>query len=80
MQADGRQVTYVHLLFDQHEIVCGNGLESESYHPGAETLDAFDAETRAEILELMDGQNGYGPTARPELKLHESRLLSDPNL
>ena len=78
VQADGRQVTYVHLLFDQHEIVCGNGLESESYHPGAETLDAFDAETRAEVLELMEGWGEYGPTARPELKSHESRLLSGP--
>lgn len=75
VQADGRQVTYVHLLFDQHEIVCGNGLESESYHPAAETLDAFDAETRAEVLEFMADLNGYGPTARPALKSHESRLL-----
>ncbi|OUS37242.1 hypothetical protein A9Q94_06475 [Rhodobacterales bacterium 56_14_T64] len=75
VQADGQQVIYVHLLFDQHEIICGNGLESESYHPAAETLDAFDAETRAEVLELMEDLNGYGPTARPTLKSHESRLL-----
>ncbi|AZV80920.1 hypothetical protein EBB79_23625 (plasmid) [Parasedimentitalea marina] len=76
VQADGQQVTYVHLLFDQHEIVYGNGLESESYHPGAETLDAFDVETRAEILDLMPDRDNYGPTARPALKSHESFLLS----
>ncbi|PCJ07201.1 MAG: 2,3,4,5-tetrahydropyridine-2,6-carboxylate N-succinyltransferase [Rhodobacteraceae bacterium] len=75
VQADGRPVTYVHLLFDQHEIICGNGLESESYHPSEETLEAFDAETRAEVLELMADLNTYGPTARPALKSHESRLL-----
>jgi len=75
VQADGRQVTYVHLLFDQHEIVSGNGLESESYHPAAETLDAFDAETRAEFFELIADLNAYGSTARPTLKSHESRLL-----
>ncbi len=75
VQADGQSVTYVHLLFDQHEIIRGNGLESESYHPGAETIDAFDAETRAEVLDLMAGRNDYGPTARPALKSHESRLL-----
>lgn len=75
VQADGQPVTYVHLLFDQHEIICGNGLESESYHPGAETMDAFDAETRAEVLDLMADQTSYGPTARPTLKSHESRLL-----
>ncbi len=78
VQADGRRLTYVHLLFDQHEIVCGNGLESESYHPGAETLNAFDTETRAEILELMADLDGYSPTARPALKSHESRLLFPP--
>jgi len=75
VQADGQPVIYVHLLFDQHEIICGNGLESESYHPGAETLDAFDSETRAEILDLMLDRQGYGPTARPALKSHESKLL-----
>ena len=77
VRADGRQVTYVHLLFDEHEIVCGNGLESESYHPGAETLDGFDAETRAEIFEFLPDWTEYGPAARPALKSHESLLLSD---
>jgi len=75
VQADGQHVTYVHLLFDQHEIVCGNGLESESYHPGAETLNAFDEETRAEVLSLMTDLDSYGPTARLTLKSYESRML-----
>ncbi|MFT6458311.1 Hint domain-containing protein [Pseudophaeobacter arcticus] len=73
--ADGQQVTYVHLLFDQHEILCGNGLQSESYHPGAETLGSFDAETQAEVLEFMSDCDDYGPTARTTLKSHESRLI-----
>ena len=80
VQADGHQVTYVHLLFDQHEIVFGNGLESESYHPGAETLEAFDADTRAEVLDFMPDLDSYGPTARLVLKSHESRLLSGAEL
>ncbi|TNJ41559.1 Hint domain-containing protein [Phaeobacter sp. B1627] len=75
VEANGRAVTYVHLLFDQHEIVLGNGLESESYHPGAETLDAFDVETRDEILNLMAEIGEYSPTARVALKSYESRLL-----
>ena len=66
----------MHLLFDQHEIICGNGLESESYHPGAETLDSFDSETRAEVLELMGGDlEGYGASARLSLKPFEARAL-----
>lgn len=79
-RADGSTVHYVHLLFDRHEIICGNGLASESYHPGAETLDAFDAETRAELFDLMPNlaaQDGpaYGPAARMSLKAHEAEVL-----
>lgn len=73
---DARPVTYVHLLFDQHEIICGNGLDSESYHPGQETMNSFDAETRAEVLELMGGDiEGYGASARLSLRPYEARAL-----
>lgn len=75
VDAHGGAVTYVHLLFDQHEIVTCEGFLSESYHPGAETLESFDAETRAEVLELMAEMDAYGPAARLEIKAHESRLL-----
>ncbi|NVK13095.1 MAG: Hint domain-containing protein [Rhodobacteraceae bacterium] len=75
LRADGQIVTYVHLLFDEHEILCSNGLETESYHPGAETLLSFDAETRDEVMEFIEEIEGYGPTARIALKSHESRLL-----
>ena len=75
-RADGRSVPYVHLLFDQHEIVCGNGLFSESYHPGCETVEGFDAETRAEILRVIGADlAAYGPSARPALKGYEAELL-----
>ncbi|NBT30524.1 MAG: 2,3,4,5-tetrahydropyridine-2,6-carboxylate N-succinyltransferase [Rhodobacteraceae bacterium] len=76
---DGQDVVYFHLLFDQHEIIVGNGLESESYHPGKETIDSFDAETRAEIFDLMpqlaNKIDAYGPTARTVLKSYESKVL-----
>lgn len=79
-RADGKPVTYYHLLFDRHEIVRGNGLDSESYHPGQETLDAFDVETREEILRLMPSSDalmgyGYGPTARVSLRSFEAKAL-----
>lgn len=75
-RVDARPVTYVHLLFDQHQIICGNGLESESYHPGAETLASFDGATRAEVLELMGGDlSAYGASARLSLKPFEARAL-----
>ena len=75
-------VTYVHLLFDRHEVIWGNGLASESYHPGRETIDSFDPETRAEVLALMPNLDalcgfGYGPTARTVLKSREVPLICD---
>lgn len=76
-RADGQAVTYVHLLFDHHQIVCGDGLWSESYQPGAETLDSFDAETRAEIFALMpDLDETDYPAARPSLRAYEAGLLA----
>ena len=79
-RADGKPVTYVHLLFDRHEIVRGNGIDSESYHPGHETVDSFDAETREEILRLMPNTDavigyGYGPAARISLRQYEAKAL-----
>jgi hypothetical protein len=77
---DGREVTYVHLLFNEHEIVMTDGLASESYHPGRQTMDGFDAETRDEILGLMPNMDammgyGYGPTARTSLRHPEAVAL-----
>jgi hypothetical protein len=75
-RADGQDTIYVHLLFDRHEIIRGDGLESESYHPGDQTLESFDPETRAEVLELIaDMQDPYGPSARVTVKAHERDLL-----
>ncbi|KPP84274.1 MAG: Hint domain [Rhodobacteraceae bacterium HLUCCO07] len=77
---DGQPVTYIHLLFDRHELICGNGLWSESYHPGRETAHSFDAETGEEIRRLFPElcrppAIGYGPTARMTLKSFEARLM-----
>lgn len=62
------EVTYFHLLFDSHQIVCGDGVQSESYFPGARVFDGTDAEAQAELValfpELTDGVRVYGDTAR----------------
>jgi len=78
---DGRALRYVHLLFDRHEIVCGNGLWSESYHPGPETMTGFDAQTEGELRRLFPdlfegmGAARYGPAARRVLRRYEAGLL-----
>lgn len=75
-----RTVTYVHLLFDRHQIVRSSGVWSESYQPGTETLRTFDAGTRDEVLALLPSNDaaagfGYGPAARPALKSYEARMV-----
>ena len=73
-------VEYFHIMFDQHEIVYSEGLESESFHPGQEILDGLEAETRHEILALFPQLEaisgaGYGPSARPTVTGTEARLM-----
>lgn len=73
----GGWVRYVHLLFDRHEIISAEGLESESFHPGPEVMGDMDAATRAELLTLFPGlASDYGPAARPEARAHEARLIT----
>lgn len=76
---EGGEVEYFHILFDAHEIVWANGAPSESFHPGAQGMDAFEAPLRAEIYqlfpELESNVDAYGPSARISLKQAEVSML-----
>lgn len=80
VQAPRREVTYVHILFDRHEIVDAEGVASESFHPGDYILSGDD-ELREEIValfpELADlaGARNWG-AARTVLKAREAQLLA----
>lgn len=73
------EVTYIHLVFDRHEIVFAENAPTESYFPGAEALSALDAATRAELFELFPELRnldlGRFTPARPLLRPFEARLL-----
>jgi hypothetical protein len=78
---EGGEVTYVHLLFDAHEIVVSNGLESESFLPGGQITNLFEEEAVAEICTLFpeldpETGDGYSPAARRILRKHEAALLN----
>lgn len=79
--AEGGQVEYFHMLFDDHEIVFANGAASESLHPGAENLDGFGEAAREEIFalfpELRDDPTAYGAAARTSLRAFEARVLAE---
>ncbi len=77
----GETVTYVHLLFDEHQVIFSEGLATESFLPGAQTVNSFEAEIVAEICELFPeidpvSGEGYSPAARRTLKGYEARLLA----
>ncbi|MGC9370154.1 MAG: Hint domain-containing protein [Paracoccaceae bacterium] len=72
--------TYVHFMFDQHEVVLSNGAWTESFQPGDYTLQGMGNAQRNEIFELFpelrnkEGLEGYS-AARKTLKRHEAALL-----
>lgn len=74
--------TYVHFLFDKHEVVLANGAWTESFQPGDYTLDGMGNAQRSEIFELFpeletrEGRENY-VAARKILKKHEAALLAE---
>jgi len=81
IQEEAGQVEYFHILFDTHEIIFANGVQSESFHPGEQGWRALNKATRDEILEIFPSlaQNtftDYGPCAYPAVLHKESALLA----
>ena len=77
----GGEVTYVHLMFDRHQVIFSEGLETESFMPGPETTNLLEQPAVDEICTLFPELDpttgeGYGGAARPSLKGYEARLLS----
>lgn len=74
---EGGEITYVHLLFDDHEILLADGAYCESFHPGYVGLSALDVMMRAELLaifpELRQLKGSRGKfLARPSLRAYEA--------
>ena len=74
-----REVTYVHLLFERHEIITANGIASESFHPASANLDQLDAADREGLLgllpDLAEDRMAYGGYARRALRKSEAAIL-----
>ncbi|WP_372603409.1 Hint domain-containing protein, partial [Actibacterium sp.] len=43
-------ITYYHLLFEQHEIILSNGLETESYQPSLRALGGMEEDARLDFM------------------------------
>ncbi|WP_168797715.1 Hint domain-containing protein [Aliishimia ponticola] len=78
---DVADVEYIHIMFDQHEVILSDGAWTESFQPGDMTLGAMGAEQRDEIFELFpelktrEGMGSYA-SARRSLKKHEALLVT----
>ncbi len=76
------EVTYHHILFDQHEIVFSEGVPTESFHPGHYSLPGLDSRSRQELFELFPQLRsdpvGFGPSARMSVKAAMAGVLLEP--
>ena len=74
------QTTYVHFMFERHEVVLSNGAWTESFQPGDYSLKGIGNSQRNEIMEIFPelatrtGLDGY-QSARKALKKYEAKLL-----
>ncbi len=73
-----RNVTYVHLMFENHQVIFAENVPSESFYPGPMALKAMKPHDRAAFARVMPSlelgdvtrdqvQTAYGLTARPFL-------------
>lgn len=73
------QVTYIHLLLANHEVVFANGLETESFLPEGEALEAVEQVQRERLIgampSLAEAGQGYSAPARRLLSQAEAAIL-----
>lgn len=71
---------YIHIMFEQHEVVLSDGIWTKSFQPGDMTLAGVSNAQRNEIVELFpelatsEGFERY-TSARRCLKNHKAELL-----
>lgn len=74
-----REVTYIHLMLAEHQILWANGVPTESFHPANTSLNTIAAEQRAGLLELFPhikrDLHSYGAFARRNLDKPEAAIL-----
>src|SRR6056297_2251094 len=80
LRVEGGTVEYFHLRFDRHQVVYSQGLETESFLPGPQIENCFEAEIIAEITAIFPQIDpasgaGYSPAARRILRRFEAQLL-----
>jgi len=79
VDATVREVRYIHLLLDRHQVVWANGVETESFHPASASMSTLSDADRARLTEgfpnLAADPIRYGPYARRTLSSSEAAIL-----
>ena len=82
-----RSVTYLHLMFDRHQIIFAEGAAAESFYPGPTALAMLGAAARGDVFARFPGlarcpgqqwqiRQAYGETARRFVGLETAGRLS----
>lgn len=78
---DVASVTYVHLLLEEHEILPGNGLPSESFQPARRMVEQMAGGAQAALMATLDALGAEAmltrPDALPTLRSPEARVLME---
>ncbi|MFK7838023.1 MAG: Hint domain-containing protein [Sulfitobacter sp.] len=79
-QVHRQTVTYLHLMFDQHEVIYANGTATESFHAGDMGISSVSDSSREEMFQLFPelrlNSGVHGRTARLCLKGYEAYVLA----
>lgn len=78
---EGGEVDYVHVLFDEHEVIFSEGLATESFLPGPHTARGFERDAMDEIRAIFpeldpDRGTGFPAAARRTLRRYEALLIA----
>ncbi|MEM7438275.1 MAG: Hint domain-containing protein [Pseudomonadota bacterium] len=80
VRVEASQATYMHMMFDHHEVVLSDGAWTESFQPGDQAMAGIGKEQRDEIFQLFpelvgkSAREAYS-AARLTLKAHEAEML-----
>lgn len=78
---DSIGTTYIHFLFDQHQVVLSDGIWTESFQPTDTSLKGFGNSQRAEIFEIFpslqsaEGRAAFGAARKTLTKEEASQLI-----
>lgn len=75
-----RELAYIHMMLDQHQVLWANGVESESFHPAGARLDLIDQDQCEHLFDrfpdVRSDPSVYGEFARRNLSASEAAILA----